>query len=81
MNLLFFLKNKWSYLAPMPSELCSFCAVSINNLIYVFGGQWTVQPGNFKMVKTVQVYDPDQNSWLTSTPLTRFRSDAAVALV
>ncbi|XP_027205742.1 kelch-like protein 25 isoform X2 [Dermatophagoides pteronyssinus] len=75
-------ENKWSYVTEMPTAKSNLCAASINNLIYVYGGQGSlINPQNCRIGKKVFVYDPEVNQWLTSKPMTQGRLDAAVIVV
>lgn len=66
----------------MPTAKSNLCAASINNLIYVYGGQGSlINPQNCRIGKKVFVYDPEVNQWLTSKPMTQGRLDAAVIVV
>ena len=47
----------WEEIAPMQVGRSSAAAVSFQGLIYVFGG-W-----NGIACRTIECYDPDQNTW------------------
>lgn len=65
----------------MPVAKTSICALSVNDLIYVFGGKVNYFD-NYKMVKNVEVFDPVNNQWLyCCKPMFCFRSDAAAILM
>ncbi|MGJ0507360.1 MAG: Kelch repeat-containing protein [Methylocystis sp.] len=50
--------NAWTTLAPMPIAVNLATSIAQNGLLYVFGGS-----GAGATNKTVQIYNPDKNSW------------------
>ncbi|KAH7640173.1 actin-binding protein ipp-like protein [Dermatophagoides farinae] len=75
-------EDKWSYVTELPAAKSNLCAATINNLIYVYGGQGPLtNPQNCRLGKKVYFYDPEVNQWLTSKPMTQGRLDAAVIVV
>jgi Tol biopolymer transport system component len=67
----------WTYKTNMPTARESLCAVYLNNKIYVIGGY-----NGAGYLKTVEVYDPNNDTWDTTIPsLNEKRGYAGVAVV
>jgi N-acetylneuraminic acid mutarotase len=73
--------NTWSAAAPMPTNRALHAAVALNGKIYVTGGAALGADGLFFFPTTLDVYDPDIDTWSTKKPLPAPRAvHAAVAL-
>lgn len=70
--------NTWTMKAPMLTARRYFAAVAAGNgKIYAIGGctsGWCNGPAD--ILKTVEEYDPDSNTWLTKSPMAIARADA-----
>jgi len=74
--------DSWTVGAPMPIKLSHAAAVATTGAnalrrIYVVGGY----TGNPLCTATVQVYNPENNTWTHGTPMPTARSGLAVAVV
>ncbi len=58
--------NSWSDIANMPTKRSGTAAFLIKGKIYVIGGGYKKPDGNFQFLKTVEVYDPETDSWSTA---------------
>ena len=66
--------DKWSSLDPMPIRRSGFAADSLNEKIYVFGGQMADGSN-----KNIESYDPETNRWTIEPDMQADRSGLAVA--
>jgi hypothetical protein len=68
--------NKWEYKKPLSCERTSFAAVAgKNNKIYVFGGAAGMETDpKTPILNTVEVYDPENDSWSFRKPMPVKRS-------
>ena len=57
--------EQWTPLADMPTKRSGTAAFEINGKIYVVGGGFKKPEGNFQFLKTVEIYDPENDSWVT----------------
>src|SRR5262249_61315710 len=67
----------WTSLAPMPSARQEVAVAELKGLVFVIGG---FKSGG-EPVDTVEVYDPANDRWGTSTPLPAPTHHAAAAVV
>jgi len=58
--------NQWNDLADMPTNRSGTAAFLIDDKIYIIGGGYKKPDGNFQFLKTVEVYDPETNTWSTA---------------
>jgi N-acetylneuraminic acid mutarotase len=59
--------NSWTSLSPLPAPVYGVQAAIINGLIYVPGGQTSID--NTQPVNTLAIYDTNAGIWKTGTPL------------
>lgn len=55
--------NQWFNIADMPTKRSGTAAFEIDGKIYVVGGGYKKPDGNFQFLKTVEIYDPQTDSW------------------
>ncbi len=53
----------WEKCTKMPTLRSGAVAITKNGKIYVMGGGFKQKDGNFKFLKTVEIYHPDSDSW------------------
>ena len=56
-------KNSWVDIKPMPTKRSGTAAFLVGEKIYVVGGGFKKPDGNFQFLKTVEIYDPNTDSW------------------
>ena len=73
--------NTWHKAADMPTPRIGAEAAVFSNQIYVFGGFSRNKPGDFNDKKTVEMYDPQTDTWVKKRdmPTLRARFTTAVA--
>ena len=82
--------DSWRALAPMPTKRGAAVATAVGNKIYVIGGA-TTPPGSSQtsidqshpqqVVGTVEIYDPESNTWSQGSPMPTPRNHAAIGVV
>ena len=71
------INDSWSLKEPMPTYRYLFQSEVIDNLVYVIGGQGTIDDGPWESGKEweykshVEIYNPVLDSWSTGTPAPR----------
>lgn len=55
--------DRWSQLAPMPTQRSGASAVTLGDAIYVLGGGFKKPDGRFKFLTTVEAYYPKDDRW------------------
>jgi len=73
-------KDAWSPRATMPTARSGIVAVPFRDRIYVMGGGFKRPDGTFQFLTTVEIYDPQTDSWAKGPDLLR-RHDAPAAAV
>ena len=68
---------KWDSLAPMPTARGGATAQVLNGDIYVIGGL----DGNGASVNTVEIYDPDTNTWSPGSSMQTRRDNPGSAVI
>ena len=74
----------WSVLPPMLEPRASPSVASINNKIYVFGGDQINEVNFYRARSTVafvEVFDPLANSWTQSIQMPESRSEAGAVVI
>ena len=71
--------NSWSAAASMPTARRFLAAASLNGKIYAIGGNVVLTLLTFHDVNTVEVYDPNSNSWSTAASMPTLRGYLAAA--
>lgn len=72
--------DRWTPIAPMPTARSGIVAVTFQQRIYVMGGGFKKPDGTFQFLTTVEIYDPEKDSWTRGPDLLR-RHDAPAAAV
>lgn len=70
--------NKWESKTPIPSALTTSCAVSVDNKIYIVGGQENVFSNR---IKKVFIFDCVTEKWLIRSPMNIARAFHCVAAI
>ncbi|MDH5256532.1 MAG: hypothetical protein OEX07_00945 [Gammaproteobacteria bacterium] len=73
--------NSWKNIANMPTKRSGTAAFLVGSLIYVIGGGYKKPDGNFQFLKTVEVYDPESDSWSSAPDMLQPHDYPAAALV
>lgn len=73
--------DTWISRSAMPTARFSTAAGAINGLIYVAGGAKTIGSLGTQGFATLEVYDPNTDTWLTKSPLPAPRSGAAAGVI
>jgi len=73
--------EEWSDLTPMPTKRSGTAAFLINGKVYVVGGGFKKPDGNFQFLKTVEIYDPETDSWETGPDMNQPHDYPAATLV
>ena len=73
--------DSWQTLADMPTKRSGTAAFLIENKIYVIGGGFKKTDGNFQFLKTVEVYDPQTNSWSSAPDMLQPHDYPAASVV
>ncbi|MDH5228605.1 MAG: hypothetical protein OEZ58_06845 [Gammaproteobacteria bacterium] len=60
---------QWQDLPAMPSKRSGTAAFVVDDKIYVLGGGFKKPDGNFQFLTTVEVFDPNNETWETSVSL------------
>jgi len=72
--------NNWTTKASMPTARACPAVEVLNGKLYVIGG-YNLVDGNATALNTVEVYDPETDSWTTLTPMPTARSNDASGAV
>jgi N-acetylneuraminic acid mutarotase len=75
------LSSKLGQLAPLPTPRRHLSAVSLNNRIYVIGGETIPGPNQAVPVGTNEMYDPATNTWTTKAPMPTPRIGLSLAVL
>ena len=69
----------WITNLAMPTAMDNASVATVNDNIYVIGGQNSTPPGHYA---TVQIYNTTTNTWSSGTPMpqTRYQADGAAAI-
>jgi len=73
--------NAWSTAASMPTTRFGLVAATVNGKIYAIGGFSSFHSEGTKAVNTVEVYDPETNTWSTAVSMPKVASDLAAVTV
>lgn len=73
--------DSWSKKSDMPTARSATTAAVVGDKIYVIGGYYDNDKGVALRTPKVEVYSPDSDTWVTSTPMKVGRSWAAAAVV
>ena len=55
--------GSWTQIADMPTKRSGTAAFEINGKICIVGGGYKKPDGNFQFLKTLEIYDPETDSW------------------
>ena len=55
--------NEWVWGSPMPTHRSGAVAAVINDSAYIIGGGYKKPDGKFKFLATVEIYNPERDSW------------------
>lgn len=58
--------GNWTYVAPMPTARSSLAVAELGGMIYAVGGLVTYTNGSFGYLKTLEIYDPVHDVWVSS---------------
>jgi len=72
--------NKWDKLKNMPTKRSGTAGFLINDKIYIVGGGYKKPDGNFQFLKTVEIYDPNTDSWTQGPDMLQPHDYPAAAL-
>ncbi len=56
-------KDTWEAIQPMPTLRSGVVAVPANGRVFVMGGGYRLDDGTFNFLKTVEIYDPQADTW------------------
>ncbi len=73
--------DSWSNLKDMPTKRSGTAAFLVNNKIYIIGGGYKKPNGNFEFLKTVEIYDPETDTWSTGPDMLQPHDYPAAALL
>jgi N-acetylneuraminic acid mutarotase len=73
--------NTWTEKAPMPRPRWSAASVTLRGRLYILGGFQSNPDGSVARVRTVSVYNPNQNSWSTRAQMPTHRFDFTASAV
>lgn len=74
--------NTWSTKAAMPTTRASGTAVTYNNKIYYFGGYYENEEDEVRTnYRTVEAYNPADNTWVTETEMPTYLQSPYIAVV
>ena len=60
------LLNKWSLSQSMLTPRQQFTSISVNNILYIFGGMSTI---GYRVTNLVEAYDPSSGTWTNRAPM------------
>jgi N-acetylneuraminic acid mutarotase len=55
--------DRWENLAPMPTARSGTIACIVDGKVYIIGGGFKKPDGMFQFLRTVEIYDPQKDSW------------------
>ncbi len=73
--------DTWTTKSPMPTARCCMAVGVVNRLIYVAGGTRSIGHGGVETPATLQVYDPETDSWDTKVPMPTGRGGVAAGVI
>ena len=74
-------KNTWSKCADMPTLRSGTVAATIGDSVYVMGGGFRQENGQFRFLTTVEIYHPETDTWTTGPSLIKPHDYPAVAIL
>jgi len=75
------LRDRWSTARGMPTLRSGAIAVTLGDLIYVIGGGFKKPDGKFRFLPTVEIYDPQTDTWEQGPDMLKPHDYPAAALV
>lgn len=63
------LEDRWHQIAPMPTPRSGTACGVVDNKAYILGGGFKQENGQFRFLKTVEIYDPSRDLWERGTDL------------
>lgn len=73
--------SEWSARADMPTLRSGAVAATINDRIYVIGGGFRQEDGNFRFLRTVDIYHPETDTWESGPDMIEPHDYPAVAVL
>ena len=73
--------NKWNTLESMPTSRSGLSAVSVEDQIYVFGGEYPFDEEPKRTFNNTEIYHPTTDTWTSGTPLPIARHGLAAAAI
>ncbi len=61
--------GRWEKIRDMPTKRSGTAAFTVDDKIYVLGGGFKKEDGNFQFLTTVEIYDPETDTWVTGPDL------------
>ena len=74
-------KESWTPRAPMPTARSGVVAVPFHGRVYVMGGGFKKPDGTFQFLTTVEIYDPESDSWTKGPDLLRRHAAPAATVL
>ena len=73
--------DKWTELSPMPTLRSGAVAATLDDRIYVIGGGFRQEDGNFRFLRTVDIYFPETDTWESGPDMIEPHDYPAVAVL
>ena len=74
-------RNRWSSLGEMPSYRSGAVALTVEDRIYIIGGGFKKPDGKFRFLPTVEIYNPQNDTWEKGVDMLKPHDYPAAALV
>lgn len=75
-------ENKWTEIPPMKTSRAGACVTTLNGKLIVIGGRTLCEDNAAPItLDTIEIYDPETNTWTEGLPMPTSRCEAAVAVL